>query len=716
MPAVVRFGPYELDLRTHELRKHGLAVQLRPQSARVLAALLEAPGELVTRDELKARLWPGVRYADFENGLNSAVNRLREALGDSADQPRYIETLARQGYRFIAPVAHPVFAETPAAPPVLVLPPAAASAPAVPPEPAGPVPPPPPSKRKLRRWVDALAAIAALILIAGLWPPPQPTARVTPLTSDARWKYPVLLVSDGRVLYTAGVSMGWLGNDFWSVPTAGGEPRREPKPCATEVSSPYLFAVSYPHRRLLVQCQEPVDRGTEAQFWLVGFDHAQAKWIGRWGFLDEPVSISPDLQTLLFNDKDSVFVKPMEGGRQRLVVRVDRSAPIDMAGVGWHPSGTRITVSRWMNGLRKLWEVRADGTGLRPLLPGFASAQDDWTWSPDGRRLYFTSGGDIYLLGRSGWLGWMHRPTPVRLTSGPTQFGPPFEDPANPLTAYAQGAIPQVAAMKLNRKTNVFEPFLGGIQADCVEYSPDGQWIVFVKRPSRELWKCRKDGSGKTLLLEGLQCGNPRWSPDGTRIAFSARKGGLWDSSQQSHIYTIRASGGQPEPVPGVPGPAIDPTWSPDGKQLAFAPFPFERTEEQQHVSIVNLETGAVEAVPHSDGMWSTRWSPDGNWLAALGPDGLVVYRFRTGNWTVLGPRGVGYPRWSKDSRYVYGLISKPVITLIRIPVAASRKEEEIRRIPEFILEWGAYWTPDDEPIVLRDLTAYQIYRIDRDR
>ena len=100
----VRFGVFELDLRTGELRKAGVRINLPEQPFQVLKALLDRPGDLVTREELRQRLWPAETFVDFEHGLNAAVRRLRDALGDSADVPRFVETLPRRGYRFIAPV------------------------------------------------------------------------------------------------------------------------------------------------------------------------------------------------------------------------------------------------------------------------------------------------------------------------------------------------------------------------------------------------------------------------------------------------------------------------------------------------------------------------------------------------------------------------------------------------------------------------------------
>lgn len=101
---IVSFGPYRVDLRSGELYKGGVRIVLQGQSFRLLEGLLERPGEVLGRDELRARLWPSDTHVDFEHSINAAVRRLRRALGDSADAPRYIETLPRRGYRFVGAV------------------------------------------------------------------------------------------------------------------------------------------------------------------------------------------------------------------------------------------------------------------------------------------------------------------------------------------------------------------------------------------------------------------------------------------------------------------------------------------------------------------------------------------------------------------------------------------------------------------------------------
>src|SRR6202453_1997413 len=104
MPGILRFGVFELDRDAMELRRNGVPIRLQEQPLRILAALVERPGEIITREELQERVWGKDTFVDFEQSLNKAVNRLREALNDEAGQPKYVETVPRRGYRFIAPV------------------------------------------------------------------------------------------------------------------------------------------------------------------------------------------------------------------------------------------------------------------------------------------------------------------------------------------------------------------------------------------------------------------------------------------------------------------------------------------------------------------------------------------------------------------------------------------------------------------------------------
>ena len=178
---IIRFGAFELDVQSGALRKQGLKTRLPPQSFQVLQRLLERPREVVTREELRQELWPADTFVDFEMGVSSAVKKLREALGDSAENPRFVETLPRRGYRFIAPVDEPV-AEGPAEPAVVG---------AVPPEAGGQAAVATGDQRRLRWTRGGAVAVAAMVVVAlaaGAWtwrrgraaPPPIHSLAVLP--------------------------------------------------------------------------------------------------------------------------------------------------------------------------------------------------------------------------------------------------------------------------------------------------------------------------------------------------------------------------------------------------------------------------------------------------------------------------------------------------------------------------------------------------------
>jgi TolB-like protein/DNA-binding winged helix-turn-helix (wHTH) protein/Flp pilus assembly protein TadD len=165
-----RFGGFEFDPTSGELRKDGLKVRLQEQPFQILTLLLKRPGEVVTREEVRQALWPGDTFVDFDVGLNSAVKRLRDALSDSADSPRFVETLPRRGYRFIAPLAPSpgALSVAPEAPPRSALPP----------------------RSRLRPWGGAAAVVAAVALVAGLivtgtWPRLRGQLASTPIRSLA---------------------------------------------------------------------------------------------------------------------------------------------------------------------------------------------------------------------------------------------------------------------------------------------------------------------------------------------------------------------------------------------------------------------------------------------------------------------------------------------------------------------------------------------------
>src|SRR5499427_2407801 len=209
MHVVLRFGPFELSERGGELRKNGVRIKLQEQPFRVLVELLANAGTLVTREELQQRLWPADTFVDFDVGLNSAIRKIRQALGDDADHPRYIETAAKRGYRFLVPVNRTtgdavMNNESPATPP--------ASVPAPRLDPETHIPERSTPHKKYFRWYFllialAVVAVAGVILMRLKLRPPQPVVekRVTTNSPEApiRW---AVISPDGKYLAYAGPS------------------------------------------------------------------------------------------------------------------------------------------------------------------------------------------------------------------------------------------------------------------------------------------------------------------------------------------------------------------------------------------------------------------------------------------------------------------------------------------------------------------------------
>jgi TolB-like protein/DNA-binding winged helix-turn-helix (wHTH) protein/Flp pilus assembly protein TadD len=210
----LRFGVFELDLRAGELRKHGLRVRLQEQPFQVLAMLLENNGEVVTREELQKKLWPADTFVDFDHGLNKAINKIRDALSDSAESPRFVETVARRGYRFVADVK--IAEATPVRSPELAAQPHPTTEAHDRPDAAGKIGMP---KRLLPSFAWKISAFALLLLMASLaawklhsWNRPSPVIRslaVLPLeslSSDASQDYFADGMTDELISYLGQIS------------------------------------------------------------------------------------------------------------------------------------------------------------------------------------------------------------------------------------------------------------------------------------------------------------------------------------------------------------------------------------------------------------------------------------------------------------------------------------------------------------------------------
>jgi Tol biopolymer transport system component len=269
------------------------------------------------------------------------------------------------------------------------------------------------------------------------------------------------------------------------------------------------------------------------------------------------------------------------------------------------------------------------------------------------------------------------------------------------VTAQTRGEL-----LRYDSASRQFIPYLSGASIEAVQLSPDREWNTYTSYPQGVLWKSKPDGSDPTQLTSPpLGASLPRWSPDGTRIAFSGLEPG-----KNWRAYVVSADGGSPERVvPGDDPFSIFPTWSPDGNSLLIGRSP--------GLEIVNLQTHTATKVPGSEGLFGPCWSPDGRHIVAIASSGHwpVLVDAKTQKWTALAKIDVSWPEWSHHSDYAYflGVPAGGQQGIFRIRMS-DRQLVQVVSLKDFRLA-GANWVglaPDDSPLVLRDTGTQDIYAL----
>jgi DNA-binding winged helix-turn-helix (wHTH) protein len=325
MPSrIVKFGCFQADLESGELYRDGIRLKLGSQPFQVLEQMVARPGEVVTREQLRTALWPSDTFVDFDHGLNTAINKIREVLGDSASNPRFVETIPRRGYRFIVPVERPVIVhETPSPPRV---------------EPVVSAPAATPAKQWTKPgWRIAAAGLLAIVGLGALYwrtrlPPPRPELKLQQLTADAGCTIFPDLSPDGKFAVYASDRAEPGNLDIWVHPLAPGtQPRRLTNHPAQEISP----------------------------------------------------SISPDGAQVVFHSSregGGIYVIPTFGGEERLVVRGGSSPRFS-------PDGKWILyaiTSGW--GDSKVFVIPAVGGASRQLAKDLGRVFNP-EWSADGKSI-----------------------------------------------------------------------------------------------------------------------------------------------------------------------------------------------------------------------------------------------------------------------------------------------------------------------------------------
>lgn len=256
-----------------------------------------------------------------------------------------------------------------------------------------------------------------------------------------------------------------------------------------------------------------------------------------------------------------------------------------------------------------------------------------------------------------------------------------------------------------------FSPYLGGISAEFLDFSKDGQWVTYVSFPTGTLWRSRVDGSERLQMTSTGYVLMPRWSPDGKRILFYNMPDG-----KPSRMYEVSAEGGSPRLLlPEDSSPQVDPSLSPDVKKLVFSGA---GGDPASTIRILDLTTRQVSNLAGSQGLFSPRWSPDGRYLAALAVDtnSLHLFDFQTEKWTELvkGTAG-GFPNWSKNGQYLY-VFGDNGASVIRVRIS-DRSVERVADLKAFapagLVGRSLALAPDDSLLLLRDAGTQDVYALD---
>jgi len=678
---IVRFDVFELDLRSGELTSNGRRQTLPEQPLALLKALLERPGELVTRDELRHQLWPDDTFVDFEHGLNAAVKRLRDVLGDSAEAPRFIETVPRRGYRFVALVD----GDWQPAPVVGV------------PEPvASPLPAPRP-----RRWW--WAASAALLVVAatsaGAWwalhyahtgneveRSGAPVQRnLTRLTFDPGLQTDVTWAPDGRfIAYTSDKA----GNfDIWVQPVTGGDavqvtksPAQDTEPDWSPDGSTIAFRSERDGGGLFVVSSLG---GPERRLTSFG---VRPKW-------------SPDGSQLLFASSGehilsrATYLVALDGSPAHRVL--ESLVNDDLCCVccrAWHPDGRRVSIlGRTRSQGIVMVTASLDGgspvvTKLNPLESDDAPNIVQFQWAPSGAALVFE--------GRLNYVSNVWRITidPQSLQAGSlerltTSSGndrwvafshdgkyAAFTTQADSLRMWL---FPLDAAGRITGASRPVTEATAAVRSAAL--APDGHRMAYsldnVGSHTWGLWiEDLLTGDKRQLARDQVGRDVPSWSPDGKRLAYLwARETG---TAQQRTIAVRPAAGGDEQLLADPLNANVVPFgWSPDGRSLLVSS------------NLSTLSTGRrmavalwpLAAAPHADkaervvafhpdyDLWQESFSPSGRWIVfeavnrRLADATATLYLIPSAGapateWTRLtDPHAwADKPRWSADGKLLY--------------------------------------------------------------
>jgi len=720
---------FEADAEQGTLTRQGTPVKLQEQPFRILALLLQAQGEILTREDVRKNIWPEGTYVEFDGSMNTALMKLRAALNDNAENPVFIETVPRKGYRFIAPVEI-VRVETPAV----------TTAVRVESEEGEPVglgvplergEPRPTAGRGMEekwkrevtlRWWQAAALLAGVATLAVyvMWPHPQArVVAVRQLTRSGQVDPWGKLVTDGsRIYFVVRDVTGW---NLMQTSVEGGNIQRTPTP----FDNTRIFDLSPDHAQFLIG--QLTHRGEETPLWLWPVQGGAPRRVGD--ISAKEAVWSPKGELIGFVQGDSIQIADTDGNHAREVARF-HPAPHSLA---WSPDGNRLRFIQTdlKEGTDSMWEIGADGSALRRVLPEGQRAphEGSGTWLAGGRYFAFSSGVDLrtslavdseanlWLMEEKHGVFSDRSGDPVQLTKGPIAFDHPTAA-ADGTGIFVIGSHNEYQLLRIDPKTSAKTAMLAESGATDMDFSLDGQWVVYAAREDGTLWKSRIDGSNRVQLTTGASGAfAPHWSPDQKQILFT---GFLLD--KQPRLYVVPASGGAPKNV--LPSnnkwSSVSGDWRTDGRQIVLD-VQDTQSGKEPNIRILDLESNQVTELEGSDGLVEPRWSADGRYIAALNPKAKQVWVFDCKRLTWLVLADANFPsalRWSPGGDALYYQDTDEVEeSVFRVPMA-TREVERVTRFGDLLSAGAARCiftglSPDGSVYVTVDHGDVDVYSVD---
>jgi len=622
---VLQFGAFELKTGTGEIRKHGTRIRLQGKPLQLLQALLDRPGGVVTREELRDRLWAADTFVDFESGLNTAVNRLRLALGDSADRPRYVETLARSGYRFVAPVSEsqppPVDElDVPAAPPL---------------PPAKEVP-----RRSYRAWLVAAAAVGVAVL-AGLLLAVRQKAAQQPTFHQVTFRRTTIpdarFGPDGQsVIYEAQEVRGDRELYLANIVSPESRPLGFPRAILAGVSRSGELALIVPggprgERSLLRVPMNggaplPIDRGIWAADWapdssrmaVIRYGGVEAIEYPRGKTLYEASAWLSDLRVSPSGNEVAFIEHPVMGDDGGNIMAIDGKGTrhtlsagwASASGLAWAPTGREVWFTAARRGLTRALYA-ADLAGKQRLIAGFPGTLTLCDISASGRVLISREQLHAMMTGlvdgtvKQRDLSWFDYSTVEGISADGRVVL--FEESG-------EGGGPHHAVYI--RRANAPSAIRVG-EGYGMAISPDGNWVV-----------TKPDGDQTTVNLVPLTPGEPRtlsghnlkyafvrFFPGGDRLLVGGSIGG-----GPSRLFIQALDGSAPAPL-GTRAFFWRPAISEDGKQIAGV-------DAERRLLVLSVDGGEPKVIATGFALNVLRWSHSGKTLLAQS-DSVPAMLFR---------------------------------------------------------------------------------------